>query len=62
MFELHQFFSLLEPAWKADPDKTVEVLGVLIAHAKAKGMDVTQSVLEHSLLRLAEGLSLQKVG
>ena len=62
MFELHQFLPLLELSWQVDANKTAEVLGTLIAHAKSKGMTVTESILEHSLLQLAEGRSLRQVG
>lgn len=62
MFQLHQFFALLEPAWQADPNKTAEVLGGLIAHAKAKKFEATEAILEQCLLQLAEGHSLQRVG
>jgi hypothetical protein len=62
MFELHMFFPLLELSWQVDPNKTAEVLGVLIAQAREKKMEATVSILEHSLMQLAEGHSLQRVG
>lgn len=62
MFELYQFFPLLEPAWLADPNKTAEVIGGLIEQAKTKNLQVAASILEHALLQLAEGRSLAVIG
>lgn len=62
MFELYMFFPLLEPAWKADPNKTAEVIATLMRHASDKNMTVTVSMLEQALHQLADGQSLNVIG
>ena len=57
MFELHQFFPLIELAWQVDPNKTAEVLAVLMQQASDRNLSAMEVLLHQTLIELAEGRS-----